>query len=128
MVGVVAPDAGPPRPASPETGVAQVATVATQPTSLEGAPAACRDQRTEKHVSENGTNSHSAAFETLLSPQPWNRGGSGEAYPREVVREAITKSHSAKSPAAGRTLPANSRESPARADHGLHIDEDTASI
>jgi hypothetical protein len=127
MVGVVAPDAGPPQPAWPEAGLAQMATVATQPTSPEGAPAACLDQRTKKHISENEINSHDAALETRLSAQPWTWGGSDEAYPREVVREAITKSRSAKSPTAGRSLPANSRDNPARADHGQHINGETAS-
>ena len=127
MVGVVAPDAGPPQPAWPESGAAQVATVATQPPSPEGTPVACLDQGTETHASENETNSHRAAFETLLSAQSWTFGGSGEAYPREVVREIITKSRSAKSPAAGRSLPANSRDNPAGADRGLHIDQETAS-
>jgi hypothetical protein len=48
-----------------------------------------------------------------LSGQAWKRGaeGSGETDLPEVVRAAMTNSHSA-----GRELPANRRESPARAD------------
>jgi hypothetical protein len=93
---------------------------------LEAAPveasAACVDQSIEDYVSENGTNSQDAAFETWLSAQPWKQvsAGSGEMDPRAVLREAVAKSRlvnsrSANSGSAGREFPANGREGPGRA-------------
>jgi hypothetical protein len=104
MLGVVDPDAGPLEAAWPK--VAPVAAPVE-------APAADVDQRVEDNVSENGTDSQDAAFETWLSEQPWNRGsrGSGETDLREVVREAMANSR-----LGGWELPANGRESPGRAD------------
>jgi hypothetical protein len=104
MLGVVDPDVGP----------LEAAPVAARiDAALVEAPGAGVDQRTEDSVSENGTNSQDAAFETWLSAQPWNHGsrGSGETDMPEVVRAAMSKSL-----LAGRELPANGRESPARAD------------
>jgi hypothetical protein len=83
---------------------------------LEAAPveasAACAEQRIEEYVSENGTNSQDAAFETWLSAQSRNlgSGGSIETDLRETMREAMANSR-----LAGRELPANGRESPGRA-------------
>ncbi len=56
-------------------------------------PGACVDQRTEKNISENETNSHDAAFETWLREQPWNRGkkGSGKAGRRISSSERVPK-------------------------------------
>jgi hypothetical protein len=98
MLGVVDPDAGP----AAWPGAAPVE-----------APAAAVDLRIEDNVSEDEANSQDAAFETWLSAQPWNRGsrGSGETGLYEVVRAAMAESH-----LAGRDLPVNGRESPARAD------------
>jgi hypothetical protein len=77
-----------------------------------GTPAVCVDQRTADNVSQDGINSHDAAFETWLSEQPWNRGPgrSGETPLQEVVRKAIAISRSA-----GPESPANGRETPGRA-------------
>jgi hypothetical protein len=61
------------------------------PPPLDEAPAAFEDQRTEECASENETNSHDAAFETLLSRQSWARGASGKADLPEFVREAIAR-------------------------------------
>jgi hypothetical protein len=104
MLAVVDPDVGPLQAAWPE-----VAPVAAQ---VE-ASAACMDQRVADKVSEPGTNSQDTAFETMLSKQPSNRGARalGEPDLRQVVRQAMAKSRSG-----GRKLPANSRESPGRAD------------
>jgi hypothetical protein len=76
-------------------------------------PAADVEQRIKEYVLETGTNSQDAAFETWLSAQAWKRGsaGSGETDLPEVVCAAM-----AKSPLTGRELPANGRESPARAE------------
>ena len=76
------------------------------------APAACVDQRIVENVSENGTNSQDAAFETQLSKQPWNHGSkaSGQTGLREGLRAATVFSR-----LAGREVPANGRESPATA-------------
>jgi hypothetical protein len=101
MLAVVDPDSELPEAAGPE-----VAPVATQ---VE-APATCVDQKSENDVSETGTHSQDAAFETVLSEQLWNSRGSGETDLREVVRQAMAKSR-----LAGRALPANGRESPGRA-------------
>ncbi len=81
MLKVVDPDAGrlqAPRPAAAPVEV----------------PAACVDQKIEENVSEDEIDSHEAAFETLLSELPWNRGarGSGETGLRETVREAMAES------------------------------------
>jgi hypothetical protein len=79
---------------------------------------ACVDQGIAENVSESGIVSHKAAFETWLSEQPWNQGpsGSGEPGPRKVAREAMANSPFARALFRGRDLPANGRESPARAD------------
>jgi hypothetical protein len=106
MLAVVDPDSELPEAAGPE-----VAPVATQ---VE-APATCVDQKSENDVSETGTHSQDAAFETVLSEQPWNSRGSGETDLHEVVRQAMAKSRQAKSRSGGRELPANGRESPGRA-------------
>jgi hypothetical protein len=103
MLRVADPDAGPQKAAWPKA--APVATPVE-------APAACVDHRIEENVSEYEINSQDAAFETWLSEQPWNQPrGSGETDLREVVRAAM-----ARSPLAGRELPADGRESPGRAD------------
>jgi hypothetical protein len=102
MLGVVDPDAGPQQAAWP-----QVAPV----TARVEAPAACVDQRIEDDVSENGTNSQHAGFETWLSEQPWSQPkGSGETDLLEVVRKEMAKSR-----VGTPELPANGRESPGRA-------------
>jgi hypothetical protein len=56
-------------------------------------PRAGVDQRIEKNMSENATNSHDAAFETLLREQPWNRGSkeSGKAGLRMSSSEPIPR-------------------------------------
>jgi hypothetical protein len=108
MLGVVDPDAGPLEAAWPGT-----------------APDV--DQWIEDNVSEDETNSRDVAFETWWSEQPWNQSrGSGETDLHEVVREAMARSLLANSRLTGRELPANSRESPGRADYGCHIDGETA--
>jgi hypothetical protein len=105
MLGVVDPNAGPLEAAWPEAAPVE-------------APAAVVDQNIEENVSEDGTDSQDAAFETWLSEQPWNRGsrGSDETGLREVLREAMAKSRLAESRFGGRELPANGRENPGRAD------------
>ena len=62
--------------------------------ALVEAPTACVDQRIQENVSNNGTNSHDAAFETWLSEQSWNRKskGSDKKDLREGVREAMAGS------------------------------------
>jgi hypothetical protein len=108
MLEVVEPEAGRVEAARP-----QISPVAAP---AEAAPAACVDQRVGENVSTNGTNSQDAAFETWLSAQVWNQSsGSGETDPREVLRAAMAKFPLAKSRLAGRELPANGCESPARA-------------
>jgi hypothetical protein len=99
MLEVVDPDAGPLEAARPEAAPVEAQAVV--------------EQRIEENVSDNGTNSQDAAFETWLSSQPWNRGprASSETEVREVLRAAM-----AKSPLAGRELPANGGETSARAD------------
>ena len=88
MLAVVDPDSEPPDPAWPK-----VPPVATQAE----APAACVDQTVTDNVSETGTNSQDAAFETWLSEQPRNATGSGETDLHEVMRQAMANSRSAKS-------------------------------
>jgi hypothetical protein len=75
-------------------------------------PAADLDPRIKEYVSEIGTNSQDAAFETWLSAQAWIRGaeGSGETDLPEVVCAAM-----AKSCLTGRELPESGRDSPAMA-------------
>ena len=104
MLRVVDPAAGPLKAALPKA--APVAAPVA-------APATCVDQRIAENVSENGINSHEAAFETVLSAQPCNLGsrGSGNTAMPESVRAAMALSR-----LAGRDLPANGRESPRRAD------------
>jgi hypothetical protein len=111
MLRVVAPDAEPQAPAWPEAQAAPWPE--PPPATLPAAePAADMDQRIVEYVSENGTNSQDAAFETWLSEQSWNRGsrGSDETGLREVVREAMATSR-----LADRESLANGRESPGRA-------------
>jgi hypothetical protein len=105
MLGLVDPDAELPEMAWPK-----VPPLAT--------PAACVDQRVADNVSEPGTNSQGAAFETMLSKQPLNRRsrGSGEPDLRRIVRQAVVKPHLAKSRSGWRALPAKRRESPETAD------------
>jgi hypothetical protein len=130
MLVVVDPHAVPRQAASPEGAPATWpgAAPATWPggvhpawfgaTEVE-APAADGNQRIADNVSENATNSHSTAFETWMSEQPWNRRSreSGETGLREIVREVMARSRSA-----GRKSAANGREGPGRADQGGHID------
>jgi hypothetical protein len=97
MLRVVDPDAGPRHPALPQGAPA---------TLPEAAPASDVDQRIQEHVSEDGTNSQDAAFETWLSAQ---FKGQGPGRPdgnrlHEVMREAMAKPRSA-----ARELPANYR-------------------
>jgi hypothetical protein len=108
MLAVVDADAGPLEAAGPK--------VAPAAAPFE-APAACVDQRIEDYVSETGTNSQDAAFETWLSAQSRNlgSGGSIETDLREVVREAMAKARLVNSRLGGRELPANGGESPGRA-------------
>jgi hypothetical protein len=103
MLGVVDPDSELPEAAWPK-----VAPVATR-------VEACVDQRVADNVSETGTNSQDAAFETVLSKQPWNSGGSAETDLRGVVRQAVANSRSANLRSRGPELPASGRESPGRA-------------
>ena len=81
------------------------------------APAACVGQSIEQNVSEDGIDSHDAAFETWVSKQPWNRRakGSGETSLHEVACEAMAEPPLTKSRLAGRDLPATGRDSPGRA-------------
>jgi hypothetical protein len=99
MLRVVDPESEPPEAASPKLPPAE-------------APAASADQTVADNVSEPGTNSQDAAFETMLSEQPLNRGfgASGEPDLRQVVRQAMANSR-----LAVRKLPANGRQSPRRA-------------
>jgi hypothetical protein len=70
------------------------------------------DQRIEENVSENEASPQGMAFETWLSKQLWDREAKGplETDPREVLRAAMASAH-----LAGRQLPTNGHESPARA-------------
>ena len=77
----------------------------------EAAPAAGWDQRIEENVSENGADSQDMTFETWVSEQPWDQGGSGETG----LHEAMAGSLLAESLLRGRELSANGRESPAMA-------------
>jgi hypothetical protein len=93
-------------------------------------PTDCVDQGVADQVSETGTNSHNAAFETWLSEKLLNRGSSGssEADLPETVREAVTNprladSRFTTSRSARRKSPADGRQSPGRAGHGCHIDK-----
>ena len=76
------------------------------------APAARVYHRIVGNVSNNGTNSQGAAFETPLSKQPGNLGSkaSGKTSLREDLHAAMALSR-----LAGREVPANGRESPATA-------------
>jgi hypothetical protein len=98
MLQVVDPESEPPGAASPKLAPVE-------------APAASADHTVAINVSETGTNSQDAAFETMLSEQPWSFTGSGETDLRAVMCQAMAKSRSG-----GRELPANGRESPGRAD------------
>ena len=96
MLAVADPDAGRLEAARPEAAPVE-------------APAPCVDQRIEGNISDDGIDSHDAAFETLLSELPWSRGkrGSGETGLRKVLREAMAGSR-----LAGQDLPANGHERP----------------
>jgi hypothetical protein len=83
-------------------------------------PAACVDQGIEEDVSDDGIDSHNAAFETWLSEQPWYHGSRGPGEPG--LHEAMAGSR-----LAGQELPAKGRESPRRADERGHIDGEMAS-
>ena len=76
------------------------------------APTASPDQRITNNVSETETNSQAAAFETWLSAQLGNAGGSGETPLRAALRQAIAESGSSNSPLAARELPTIRRQSP----------------
>ena len=82
-----------------------------QPPVPEAAPAAGLDQRTAENVSEDGADSQDTTFETWMSEQPWNQGGSGETDLHTVLHEAMA----AESRSRGRDLSANGHESPAMA-------------
>jgi hypothetical protein len=114
MLAVVDPDARPLETARP----AAAAVEATRVEAARVEAPADGDQRIAENVSENEIDSQHAAFETWLSEQPWNQGprGSGEPGRREVAREAMADSAAARSLFRGRELPANGRESPARAE------------
>jgi len=96
MLKVADPTPKPPEPTRPK--VAPVT-----------APAPHGNPKTEKHVSENKTNSHIAAFETAMSGQPWNQGpkGLGQTGLRKRLRETT-----AQSGWAGGQLPASGRQNP----------------
>jgi hypothetical protein len=101
MLRVVVPDARPQQAARPE--VAPVETTRVEE------PGAGVDEEIEEDVSDDGIDSHNAAFETWLSEQPWSRGsrGSGEPGPRETMAESRLT---------GLELPVNGRENPGMAD------------
>ena len=81
-----------------ERAMMEMADVALPEAAPKAAPAAApalpADQKIEKPVSKYGTNSHSTAFETPLSAQPWNRGftGANGTYRRTAVREVMAES------------------------------------
>ena len=77
------------------------------------APAADVEQGVALNVSAGGINSHSAAFETRMSKQSWNRGaiGSGETGARKGVAGSLFDISRSR----GRELPVTDRESPGRA-------------
>jgi hypothetical protein len=83
-----------------------------QPTLPEAPPAPDEIPRIHKHVSEYGTNSHNAAFETQPSAElqylPTGRPDGSRLH--EVLRRAMAQSH-----LAGPELPVTSRESPRKA-------------
>ena len=95
------PKVADPKPRPPEAARPKPAPVAA-PMS-QGSP--------KKSVSENKTNSHNAAFETLMSAQPWNQRptGSGQTGLRKRLLEAT-----AQSSLTGWELPATGRKSPGR--------------
>jgi hypothetical protein len=122
MLWVVDPDARPQeaaRPAAVPVEVARVEAMRVEAAPVEAA-AACVDQKIEEDVSDDGIESHDAAFETWLSEQPWYHGSRGPGEPS--LREAMAGSR-----LAGQELPANGRESPRRADERSHIDREMAS-
>jgi hypothetical protein len=84
MLAVVDADAARQEAARPEAAPAVL---------TEAAPAADVGQRIEEHVSEDGINSHDAAFETWLSAQLQGRGSGGPNGCRlhAVVREAMAE-------------------------------------
>jgi hypothetical protein len=80
MLVVVDPDAGPQQATLPEAAPVE-------------APTACVDHRIEDNVSEDGINSHDAAFETRLSAKPWNRAPEDrETVLCERARKAMAES------------------------------------
>jgi len=90
-------------------------------------PAACVDRRIADNVSDNGTNSQDAAFETSMSAQPRNRGanGSGKTGLHEVLRRAMAAPPLGTSHVEGPELLATGGESPAGQDLGGHINIET---
>jgi hypothetical protein len=126
MLRVVDPAARPLEAARPTAPTVQAPVEAARPTAptVEAArveePAACVDQGIEEDVSDDGIDSHNAAFETWLSEQPWYHGsrGPGKPSPREAMAGSLL---------AGQELPAKGRESPRRADERGHIDGEMAS-
>jgi hypothetical protein len=106
MLAVVEPDTGPTQAASPK--VPPVAAPVE-------APAAPMDQRVAANVSEPGTNSHDAAFETQLSAPPCNARQSHETDLRQVLRQAMASSRLPNPHLTARELPANGRKSLGRA-------------
>jgi hypothetical protein len=105
MLQVVDPESEPPEAASPKLPPFE-------------APAPSADHTVANNVSETEPNSQDAAFETMLSKQPWNTTGSGETDLRQAK---------AKSRLAARELPANDRKHPGRMDYRCHINRETAS-
>jgi hypothetical protein len=107
MLKVADPDIERLTAARPKAAPAEVSKAA-----LVAPPALPVDQRIEENVSENDMNPHGAAFETWMSAQPRNQGREKPDEPnlRKRLREAMAESR-----LAGQELPANGRESPARA-------------
>ncbi|HEX4369206.1 MAG TPA: hypothetical protein VH023_20395, partial [Rhodopila sp.] len=87
---VVNPNAEPHKPAWPEP-----------------APTTEENQMIQHHVSEDGTNSHDAAFETRLSKQRLDPTGSDETDLHALVRETMARAFMV-----AQDSSANSRASP----------------
>ena len=102
MLQVVDPESEPPEAASPKLAPVE-------------APAVSADQTGTNNVSKTEPNSQDAAFETMLSKQPWTSTGSGKTDLRGVGRQAMARSGLAKSRLGGRELPANGRQRLGRA-------------
>ena len=122
MLAVVNADSAPPATEQPK--MAPVATqseappdtapVATPPESTPvEAPAPYVDQRVADNVSETGTNSQYAAFETWLSQQPWTQRS--KASDKTGPRETMAESPPANPRSGGQKSPANGRETSRRA-------------